>query len=81
MKGTYSPDEGPKELEKLQEVHGPLINFTIRGSQVAQLLFDKWEYFKLEFVGDRDLCPRNAVCLPNKEPCKGNNGLQRDNSY
>jgi hypothetical protein len=81
MEGTYSPDKRPKELEKLQEVHGPLIDFTILGSQVAQLLLNKWEDLKLEFVGDGDICPRNTVCLPNVEPCECNNGLQREFGY
>ena len=76
MKGTYSPDKWPKELEKLQNVHSPLIYFTICSSQVAKLLLNKREDFKLEFVGDRDLSPRNTVRLPDKEPCKCDNSLQ-----
>jgi hypothetical protein len=81
MKGAYSPNKRPKELEKLQKVHSPLINFTIRASQAAQLLLNKREGFKLEFNGNRDLCPRNTVCLPDIEPCKCDNGLQRKDVY
>jgi hypothetical protein len=47
MKGAYSPDKRTKELKKLQEVHSPLIDFTVLGSQAAQLLLDKWKDFKL----------------------------------
>jgi hypothetical protein len=78
MIGTYSPDKRPKELKKLQEIYSSLIDFTIRGSQVAQFLLNKWEDLKLKFIGNRDLCPRNTVCLPNIKPCECNNSLKEE---
>jgi hypothetical protein len=80
-KDTYSPDKWPKELKKLQEIYSPLIDFTTRGSQVAQFFLNKWEDLKLEFVGDGDLCPRNTVCLPNIKPCKCDNSLKSEDNY